>query len=161
MNPERIAQNMIRPASRTGASVRVERSGGIVLVLLVLAGLAVIGGELRAQAGNYPVLHMKSGRSLQGIPVVVGASSVTWRLPGSSSHGMTIPNSDISHIDFIALPEWEKAMAAFDRKEFAEAAEQLERFIERNPRQAFFPAPGHLISRSRRAVLSAAGRREP
>lgn len=129
---------------------------GPARTVLVLAFVvtAHAGADLLAQASKAPVLHMESGRSLEGIPVAVGRSSVTWRLPGSSSSGMTIPNSDISHIDFVPLAEWEKAMATFRKEEFAEAAELLERFIERNPREAFFPAPGNLISRSQRALLA-------
>ena len=119
--------------------------------ILLFAALAL--ALLLPAAPAQSVLHMRSGQELKGNPVTVSKDSVTWRLPGASASGMTIPNGKISHIDFPALPEWENAELAFERREFAAAADLFEAFIEKNPRAAFYPAPGNLITRSQRRLL--------
>jgi len=119
----------------------------------IIAGILLCFPALVCAQNKTSLLHMKSGQQLKGGPVTVGRDTVTWRLPGSSASGMTIPNSKISHIDFATVPDWDNAEAAYERLEFATAADLFEKFIQKAPRAAFYPAPGNLITRSQRRLL--------
>ena len=72
------------------------RLGDAIVAALFIATI-LASSPLHSQSRT-PVLHMASGQELKGIPVTVGRASVTWRLPGSSSGGMTIPNLSLIHI---------------------------------------------------------------
>ena len=91
-------------------------------------------------------LHLKDGRSLEGIMAARNDQAVNWML-AEGEGSAAIPLDQIDYIEFPEPPVWTQSMEAFEAGDFKKAAAGFKQIVDqRKAPWTYYPAPGNFAA---------------